>query len=181
MKKAENKIEGSLPELQITTNKLYVPITFKISIVGWEIPTITVRICGKTAFEPQSHQGHTPPVRFLTVLQNHRAGPKVDRRWLLNVYFERRCSRVCLASVSQVMRRLHTSVRRSRNRRQFSQVYLICTAGVSQVCRNLIATLSHVDKYARNWARTLLLNLIPFGKWSTGQWVSRWFGKVNTQ
>ena len=46
------------------------------------------------------------------------------------------------------MRRLRAGVRRSRNRRQFSQVYLIRITGVSQVHRNLLATLSHVDNYA---------------------------------
>jgi hypothetical protein len=82
--------------------------------------------------------------------KNHRAGPQVDRRSLANVHFVRRCSQVCLASVSQVMRRLHAGVRRSRNRRQFTQVYLICIAGASQVYLKCTATLSQVDKYARN-------------------------------
>ena len=100
----------------------------------------------KNLWKTASHQSHAHPERFLTALQNHRAGSQVDRRWLENVYFVRRCSQVCLASLSQAMRRLHAGVRSSRNRHQLSQVYLICIVGVSQVYLKCTATRSQPSR-----------------------------------
>ena len=100
----------------------------------------------KNLWKTVSHQGHAHPERFLTVLQNHRVGSQVDRRWLANVYFVRSCSQVCLASVSQVVHKLHAGVRRSRNRHQLSQVYLICIVGVSQVYLKCTATRSQPSR-----------------------------------
>jgi len=144
------------------TNGFYVPINFEWTQNIHRRPKNrprTIRIYG----EPHHTKGHMHQLgRFLTVFQNHRACPQVDRRWLANFCFM--CT-VCLASASQVMRKLHAGVRRSRNGRQFSHVYLTCIAGVSQVCCNPLATLSKVDEYACNWVRTCFSNLILLGKW----------------
>jgi len=72
------------------------------------------------------------------------------RRWLANFYFVRRCSQVCLASVSQVMCRSHAGVRRSRNRRQILHVYRKCIAGVSQLYRKCVAGVSQLYCNSRN-------------------------------
>ena len=120
-------------------------------------PSRTARVCGKWHHTKVTHTVADTPVRFLTVLQNHRAGPQVVHKWIANVYFVCRCSQVCLTSVSQVIRRLHAGVRRSCNRRQFSQVYLICIAGVSQVYLKCTATCSQpsrrwISVHAIEWA-----------------------------
>ena len=99
-------------------------------------------------------------------IQNPRACPQVYRKWLAIFYFVRRCSQVCLASVSQVMRRLHAGVRRSRNRRQFSQVYRKCIASVSQVYRRYVSTVPQLSRNSHKWINLHTIQLSVHMVWS---------------
>jgi hypothetical protein len=89
----------------------------------------------------------------------------------------RKCvSQVCLkrcAGCTQVYAGHATGANSCKCVAGVSQVCLRCVSGVSQVYHNPTATLSQVDKHASNWVHTWFSNLIPFGKWSTGHWLSR--------
>ena len=134
-------IEGLYSTSKFMTNEFYVLMIFKWTwnLHRWQKhPTRTTRIRGK-----RQHTKVTHPVRFLTdsitePQRNSASGPQMPRKCVF-------CAHM-LASLSQVMRRLHAGVRRSRNRHQLSQVYLICIVGVSQVYLKCTATRSQPSR-----------------------------------
>ena len=104
----------------------------------------------KTAFEPHHTKVTHPQYDFTEPQSRSASGPQMARECLFCPQMLAGASRKCVSSDAQVARRCTQVTQPAPILASVSYMCRRYIAGVSQLYRNPLATLSHVDNYARN-------------------------------